>query len=908
MIIYLIFFNFLFSQPNFDEVDLIGNNGEGTEYIFSIPMPYSNGEINSELKLYSEFNTIVNIESKNFNTKVLLKEGELKSIDLKNHIFSNTFTQQQRLQQNSQINRKSAVKLLAEKPFKAFLTVKTETNSESTFLIPQNLCDTSYVVQTYSGLNVNPGNLSSISTICAFEDSTIIDLTIGGVSSTRIFLNGDTLEFGESKQIILDSKDVLILQNFRDQDFELAGTRVISNKKISLFNANYCSNVPDDTPTCNYLMEVGLGTNYFGKEFYIPYFKDRYYSGLIRVFTIDITTKVYENGKQIISMTNSTPGLKNRSWADYRIMGKSSEIKHSIITSDKPIGIIYLNPSSSDDNTKFKSSMFNVLPTTLKLTKSLSPKLLLGNNNDIKVNSTIIAPLKNNILSDEIFINDNSYKSFKNYYSISEYYENDYSLIEDESAEYDFIWSAEGHQTHNLININESSQTFTVAFSEIGNLRNQRLIDNKSPWLTFFRNNPVSKDSDSVELKFTLNDERSDLYRFQLYEEEKVLIDSFLINSKTRKFQFSHTFTPTLESNYKVLAIDNSNNFEWFDLGKLRPEIIIYDTLELGIEDINFGLVQVGDSSKINIPFNLISSDKTNILSISLIDSNITFSLDNELILPTEINPDEQFSINITYKPNREYTKAEFNDEYGYGDYAKLVINTTNSSSTYTVFGKGGIARIYWRYDNNSFIDTLSQGSELLLNNNKFFIQNYNISTKENGTYNLIIDKINLDSIYNINNDEVDLKNFIFDGKFKHNEEGFLLEPIVIAPGDKIYFNEDIKFVGDEAGEYSFFIPLNSNAVNNSEFGILFFEFIVFENTNTVKNLKDLDFKINNNILTISSKKKISSISINNLLGKCLYECDGNLTPINLQDISEKVILVRVSIENEVYVGKVLLN
>lgn len=911
----LLFFVFLFisncfSQEAFDEIYLYGNNGAGVEYVFSSPMPYTNSTLNSQLKLFSKYNTKVKIESINFNKTINLNANEISTINIDSFSVAKQFKQPQMLSQKCEIIIKAGVRLTGDRPFKAMLFVYTENNAEATYLLPYSFCDTNYVLQSFAGLNYNINSLSPISTITSFEDSTEVEVKLGGVNSSRIFIGNDTLKFGEKKKFTLNKNDVLILQNYRDNDFELAGTQIVSNKKISILNGNYCSNVPTSTPPCNFMLEVGLPTKYFGKKFYIPAFKDRFYSGLIRAFTIDNTTKIYEDGKQIISLTNSTPGLKNRSWADYRIYNKSSEKKYSVITADQPISVLYISPSSNDDNSEYKSGMFNILPAELMSKESINPNLLFDNFNNLKINNSLIVPLKNGIISKEILINNNGWKEFKKLNLDFAIYNNDYSIIDKIETEYSSIWSQEPHQLYSIGHIKDENNNYNFAITEYGNLSNQRNLDIKAPWMTFLRKNIVEEKSSKLELKFTLNDERSDLYRYLIFENETAILDSFLINNNSRKIELSHTFTPKEDNIYKILAIDNSNNFEWFDLGILYQKVAELDTVSLGQEEIIFDLIQVGDTSQLTLPLTLISQNPTQLTSIEIEDENNIFNLSNTFTLPLNLEKGKNFDLTINYTPTTEHTKSEYQENYGFGDYAKLKVTTTNGTFTNLIFGKAGIARMYWRYDNNSFIDTLSQGSEHQIKDNKFFIQNYNISTKENGTFDLIINKINLDSIYNVNFDKVELKNIQFSNRLAITEDGTFVNPLVIKPGEKLYLNDEIKFVGDEPGSFSFYVPFYTNAINGKEFGIIYFEFVVFEKSTSVRNISETKYTTQNGFLTFSpNNEKIESITIFDLNGKQIIQLNNyNLKPIDLTSYKNQILIYRITTKNNILQGKIIVN
>ena len=902
----LLFLSNIFSQEQFDNKYKYANNGEGVEYIFSVPMPYYNSDLSCTVKLYSKFDTKVKITKSNFSKTLYLKANKIESFNLDSNGFVAIFKSNQTLAQKCQVYKNSATQISADKPIKAMLYVKSGNLSESTYLIPRNFCDTSYVLQSYSGLSTDLSGLSPISTIAAFEDSTEININLGGLSSSKLVIGKDTLNFGDTNKQYLNKGDVLVLHNFHDKNFELAGTRISSNKKISILNGNYCSNAPIDTPPCNYMLESALSTNYFGKKFYIPYFKDRYFGGLIRVFTIDNKTKVYEDGKQILSLTNSTPNLKNKSWADYRINEKSSEKKYSVITSDQPIGILYINPSSNDDNSNFSAGIFNILPAELMINYSVNPKWLFSKTNSASFNNTLIAPLKNHILSDGIFLLNNTWSMLTKTYSYTNLFDTDYSLIENLSGDFSAIYSDDKHQLYTIAKQEIESGIINLAMTEYGNLRNLRLIDKNKPYVTFLKSQIL--DSVHFQLNFTLNDERSEIYRYIINEENTAIIDSFLIGVNSNQVSLSHTITAEPNKNYSLLVYDNSNNYEQIELGKLLTFEEVKDSIIIDKKIIDFGLVQVNDTAEITLDLKLLNPDSSQITSIDISEGENVFSISDELSLPISIKKAEAFKLKLKYTPITEYTKSEYQDSIGFGDFAKLNITTSNGVFTYQLFGKGGIARIYWRYDNNSFVDTLTQGTSRFISGDKFFIQNYNIATKLNGTYDLIIDKVILDSVYNVNFDKIDFKNMELTGRFKHYEDGTFLEPFVLKPGEKVFLNEEFKYVGNEAGSFSFYLPFRTNAINNSEFGILFFEFVVFENTSSVRNISVINYSLNKGILSIHSEnKQIKAIKIFDINGREVYSNQSFQSEIDLTSFQNQVLFVQLQFEQSIKQFKVIV-
>ena len=168
------------------------------------------------------------------------------------------------------------------------------------------------------------------------------------------------------------------------------------------------------------------------------------------------------------------------------------------------------------------------------------------------------------------------------------------------------------------------------------------------------------------------------------------------------------------------------------------------------------------------------------------------------------------------------------------------------------MIGKGGVARVYALYNTNNVIDTLSFGKVHPVSENRFFIQNYNIFTKLNGTYPLKITGLNLDSLHDLAWTKVYADNINFKGRFELDDNNNFKTPIIIEPGKKVYFNEEVEFLGTRDGIFYYNIPIVSNAINSKDLGFILFEFIVFEKKHSSIKLRSDDFNILNSQLTIN--------------------------------------------------------
>lgn len=909
----------LFAQYEKPFVEKYGVSTFGKEFIFSVPSMLFNFTTTADIILYSEYNCSVKVSGITQDYNISLKAYEKKIVTIPiADVVSKVISLQTTLANNSEVFEKKAVEITSNYPVQCFIRVSDGSVSEATQIYPNNVLGKDYILQSYMSKSNNQSNLSPIFTISAIEDSTELNITLGGLNSSEIKLNNVSYNFGNEFEIKLNKKDVLQILNFQNSESELSGTRVNSNKKINVISGHFCADVPNGVFACNPLLESNLPTHSFGKKNYIPKLNNRMYGGLIRVFAVEKNTKIYEDGELLFTLSNSKPGLKGNSWDEFRVNEKSSSKKYSIITSDKPIGVSFLNTGENEDNSGYKPFLTHLIPVDFysKYTKIIFPTKI--DNNEDSNYVKLILPAKNQRIDNEVYFrnsNSNEWFRLNEYYNDFEIYDNDNVILNDFDVNQEVeIWSEKGLFPFIY---NKTSQNFPqFGTSIVNSFWDLSKKDTTAPEIEISSQEKIDS---NLTVNIEIKDAKSDLIRYILQKESgsntEFIQNIDLISESSNTYTSTFTIIPKENILYNIYAIDNANNYTKYELGDMyvkEEEKIEYDSLDFNVEYLDFGLVQLNDSSIFDLEITSISSTTTQITEISIDSDDDAFEILEYPTLPLSINVNEKFKLKIKYSPIKEYTENEENIKYGKVDFDELIIESSNTISKLDIIGKGGVARINAIYNNNNIIDTLSFGKVHLVGNNRFFIENFNIATKENGTYPLTITGLNLDSLYDLTWTKVHADNINFKGKFELDENDNFKTPIIFEPGERIYFNEEVEFLGTRDGIFYYNIPIISNAVNSKNLGFILFEFIVFEEKFSNVKLGSDDYKIQNKHLTINIEnfKTHSEFAIFDINGKKIIE-RTKITSMNTIDLSQynKEILFLVIIENDIVkFAKILIN
>ena len=196
-------------------------------------------------------------------------------------------------------------------------------NSELSNVLPTQALGKEYIIQTYpTPQGVWWGNCSFA--IVTTEDSTTVQITLNGSTNA-----GN--QAGETIYKLIPTAGTCYHIN-SDYNTDLSGTRIISNKRIAVFQGNHESNVPIgnfySTSGNHQMVEQAIPVTKWGRHFIVPH------SGYNSVDKVRITAKegpcsVYRNGQfltYLIARGTYEYSLDSASQADYITTSKAASI------------------------------------------------------------------------------------------------------------------------------------------------------------------------------------------------------------------------------------------------------------------------------------------------------------------------------------------------------------------------------------------------------------------------------------------------------------------------------------------------------------------------------------------------------------------------------------------------------
>jgi hypothetical protein len=310
--------NSLISQDLEENKDVLQKRPVGTEFWLCFMKNFlqqkttsSTNIINLELFITGDVDAEVTIE--------IEKLGYSKTIDFKGNTVNNVkLDPKAELQDFGSIIDGLAIHITSDNPISVY-GLNTRFQTTDNFLgLPVNVLGKEYRVMSYHVA----GELNSIFAVVATEDSTKVSIV-----PTVETLSGH--KAGEPFEIILNQGEIYQCGSKIDGNKSLAdltGTRILSNKKISVFSGHQCAYVPAGFPrviACNHLVEQLPPVSSWGKHFYVGKLEKRS-EYTYRVLANEDDTKVFIDG-ELIGLLKSGEFFE------------ANDSRNIQITADKPV-------------------------------------------------------------------------------------------------------------------------------------------------------------------------------------------------------------------------------------------------------------------------------------------------------------------------------------------------------------------------------------------------------------------------------------------------------------------------------------------------------------------------------------------------------------------------------------------
>lgn len=234
--------------------------------------------------------------------------------------------------------------------------------SDGFLAVPVSGLSTEYVIGAWPQYTATGGGfkLPSESNIVAAFDQTEVTFLMGGTSGSK---TTGGLTAGQGRTWILNRGDVLCFAN-DDDGQDITGSLITADKPVAVVSGNQCANVPAGVYACDYICEMELGTNLWGKEYHVTPVANRLYNPIIRVFAHPSyrDVKVYRDGVEWLTIPNNIR-TENEAFITQRVFEGAP--RSTVITADAPIYIMLYNTGQTDDNVS--SDPFQCVLTPLEL-------------------------------------------------------------------------------------------------------------------------------------------------------------------------------------------------------------------------------------------------------------------------------------------------------------------------------------------------------------------------------------------------------------------------------------------------------------------------------------------------------------------------------------------------------------
>lgn len=346
---------------------LLGANNAGKEFWFSIPPSYQESNSGGFLRIYvtSTVATEVTVEipGKGFIEKKITIPNGVIGFGLNQNLAPvtnfNCATEKSLIEK---VYNNFGIHVYADAPIVVYCVSRYEANSDGFLAIPVASLGNEYIVSSYNDMGAMYSqfkNFPSITTITAAFDNTSVEFTLGGVVNGR---TAGGMNPGETKQFNLNKGDVLMFMSDGEVGTapDLSGSKINSNLPVAVVSGNHCANIPVDKQWCDYICEMDVPTNTWGLNYPVTEIVPRKNSQLLRIYAKEDSTKLYKNGVPF-GFIKKGSGIIGEGYIEIR-MNNNKIQEAAMISGDKPINVVLLNPSASDDD------IFNNDPFMMNIT------------------------------------------------------------------------------------------------------------------------------------------------------------------------------------------------------------------------------------------------------------------------------------------------------------------------------------------------------------------------------------------------------------------------------------------------------------------------------------------------------------------------------------------------------------
>jgi len=334
---------------------LLANDGgaAGTEFCFSFPPCFADESVGCQNRIMlffasaSRARVLVEVEGQGYQRVFFTQPYQIYPLEM---VPGNAQPYEKKGNEAAppeQVYPGKAIRIRSSAPIVVYGVTRFCATSDSFLAYPIRVLGKEYIVSSMADMTwMYPGyNLPSETVIAAPYDNTKVTVTIGGNAMTE---TSGGLRPGQTRTWTLNRNDVLAIatgNNFREGD--LSGTLIRASKPVAVLSGNQCANVPTDLRWCDFIDDMEIPTDMWGKVYLVPRVPTRRYAPMVKIFAKEPQTQVFRNGSYWRNI--QTKGGVEGVGFIYDRASASGNNEVTMFSGDKPIAVTFFNTGQEDD-------------------------------------------------------------------------------------------------------------------------------------------------------------------------------------------------------------------------------------------------------------------------------------------------------------------------------------------------------------------------------------------------------------------------------------------------------------------------------------------------------------------------------------------------------------------------------
>ncbi|XP_065904619.1 basement membrane-specific heparan sulfate proteoglycan core protein-like isoform X2 [Dysidea avara] len=218
-----------------------------------------------------------------------------------------------------------------------------------------SLCVEEYV---YYGMSVRTAGFYSSILIVGTENNTMMKLTVTQPVTIKVDDTDTNLTSGKQHSFVINRLQTVYVRSFRD----LTGTKIVTDKPVSVFSGHECAYVPYHVGACDYLIEQVPPTTFWGRVYYTAPLATR------RSYTIKVLAAYNSTNVDIYCNDTRRSYTINEGKFINRILVYQ---EYCVIRSNKKVLVVELGHGLNDDGGA-GDPMMTMVPATIHYSNEFS--------------------------------------------------------------------------------------------------------------------------------------------------------------------------------------------------------------------------------------------------------------------------------------------------------------------------------------------------------------------------------------------------------------------------------------------------------------------------------------------------------------------------------------------------------